>query len=123
MVVKAKCEWLGCDREAVRGDRAQAIERLKVHDTQAHSIANKPEKPRRPTLIMPGDAVEDKDWDHFIFQFKTYKKLAGIDTDSYSHLIQCLSPEVHKVLFSTYGEEIMSMTEAHLTDNINRLVV
>ena len=58
-----------------------------LHYTQAHSIANKPEKPLCPTLDMPGDALEDKDWERLGFQFEHYQKLAGFIMDS-SHLLE-----------------------------------
>ena len=59
-------------------DMALAIELLKLHDVQAHSIGNKPEKPRRPELAMAGDAVEDTDWEQFVFRYEQYKTLAGV---------------------------------------------
>ena len=103
----------------VQGDDVNpAIELLKLHDTQAHRIGNKPDKQLRPTLAMPGDAVEDKDWERFMFMFDHYKKLVGLDTNSSSHLLECLSTEVHDVLFSTYGKEIIGITEADLTSKL-----
>ena len=86
-------------------------------------MAHKPEKLRRLTLNMPGDAVEDKNWDRFIFQFEHYKKLAGVDADSSRHLLECFSNEDHEVLFSTYGKEITGMTEVDLTSRLKRLIV
>ena len=50
-------------------------------------------------------------------------KASRVVTDSSFHLLECLSPEVYDVLFSTYGSEITMMTEADLTSNIKRLVV
>ena len=104
-------------------DRAQATELLQLHATLAHSMAHKPEKLRRLTLNMPGDAVEDNNWDRFIFQFEHYKKLAGVDSDSSRHLLECFSNEDHEVLFSTYGKEITGMTEADLSSKLKRLIV
>ena len=86
-------------------------------------MAHKPEKLRRLTLNMPGDAVEDKNWDRFIFQFEHYKKLAGVDADSSRHLLECFSNEDHEELFSTYGKEITGMTEADLISKLKRLIV
>ena len=68
-----------------------AIQLLKLHDSQVHGLANKPEKPRRPELTMTGDAVEDTDWEQFVFKFEQYKTLAGVTKDSSSHLLECLS--------------------------------
>ena len=100
-----------------------AIQLLKLHDSQVHGLANKPEKPRRPELTMTGDAVEDTDWEQFVFKFEQYKTLAGVTKDSSSHLLECLSTEVYSVLFSTYGRGISSQSEAELLLNIKRLVV
>ena len=46
-----------------------------------------------------------------------------VGTDAASHLLDCLSKEVYKVLFSTYGEGVRSQGEKVLTDNFKRLVV
>ena len=85
-----KCEHPGCTKEVQEDDKnpMKALQLLQLHDTQAHSIANKPEKPRCPILAMPGDAVEDKDWERFVFQFQHNKKLAGFVTDSSSHVLE-----------------------------------
>ena len=63
------------------------------------------------------------EWEQFVFRYEQYKTLAGVTRDSSSHLLECLSPEVYSVLFSTYGREISSQTEADLLGNIKRLVV
>ena len=78
-----------------------------------------------PALEMSGDAdaVEDKDWEKFVFQYEHYKTLVGVTKDSSSHLFECLSFEVYDVLFSTYGREITTQTEATLWVNIKMLVV
>ena len=120
---KLRCERPGCAKQVEAENTATALELLKLHDTQAHSLSNKPEKPRRPQLIMTGDAVEAQDWDEFVFKYEHYKKLAGVTSDSSSHLLECLSSEVYSILFSTYGREISTQTEAELVQNIKRLVV
>jgi hypothetical protein len=52
---------------------------------------------------MTGEAVKDTDWERFVFQYKQYKKLAGISSDASSHFPACLSKEVYNVLFATYS--------------------
>ena len=116
-VTTLQCERPGCTKKVEAPDHASALETLKFHDTQAHSSqvqgpATKPEKPRRPQLAMSGDAVEAEDWDEFVFKFEHYKTLAGVTSDSASHLLECLSSEVYSVLFSTHGREISKQTEA-----------
>ena len=98
-MAKMKCERPGCAKQVEAPDIATALEMLKLHDAQAHSIANKPEKPRRPELAMTGDAVEAQDWDKFVFMYKHYKTLAGVTKDSSSHLLECLSSDVYSILF------------------------
>ena len=118
-----KCERPGCSKQVEETNTALALQILQLHDAQVHGIANKPEKPRRPELVMVGDAVEDTDWEQFAFKYEQYKTLAGVTKDSSSHLLECLSSEVYSVLFSTYGRHISSQTEADLLGNIKRLVV
>ena len=91
-----KCERPGCNKKVEEADKTLANELLKLHDVQAHSIGNKPEKPRRPDLAMTG--------------YEQYKTLAGVTKDSSSHLLECLSSEVYGVLFSTYGRDISFQT-------------
>ena len=122
-VTTLQCERPGCTKKVEAENTATALELLKLHDTQAHSSqvqghATKPEKPKRPQLAMSGDAVEAEDWDEFIFKFETYKERAGVTNNSTSHLLECLSSEVHSVLFSTHGREISKQTEANLLKNI-----
>ena len=78
--------------------------------------SEKPEKSRQPTLNMLGNAVEDKDWDRFRFQFEHYKKLAG---EMLTHPVTCWSAS----LTTTYGKEITGMTEADLSSKLKRLIV
>ena len=118
-----KGERPGCNKKVEEANVTIAIELLKLHDVQAHSNGNKPEKRRRPDLAMTGDAMEDTEWEQFVFRYEQYKTLAGVTKDSSSHLLECLSSEVYGVLFSTYGREISSQTEAALLENIKRLVV
>ena len=123
MAITIKCEQPECTKVVLGDDRNQALEFLLIHDAQAHSIANKPEKPQRPQLVMIGDAVKDTDWAQFVFKSQHYKTLAWVTTDSASHLLECFSSEVYSILFSTYGEGISSQTEATLLSNIKTLVV
>ena len=59
-MVSLHCERPGCDKKVEEADKTLALELLKLHDVQAHSIGNKSEKPRWPELAMSGDAVEDR---------------------------------------------------------------
>ena len=59
---------------------------------------------------MTGDAMEDTEWEQFVFRYEQYKTLVGVTKDSSSHLLECLSSEVYGVLFSTYGRDISFQT-------------
>ena len=121
--IKFKCKNPACHEWTEEAEPAIAIELLKLHTSQVHGVASKPDKPRRPELHMTGDAVEDTDWERFVFQYEQYKKLAGINSDASSHLLACLSTEVYNVLFATYGRTLTDQTELQLQVNIRRLVV
>ena len=56
-------------------------------------------------------------------QFAQYKCLASISGDPSSHLLECLSADIHKLMFDTYGQSITGRTEATLMKNIKRMVV
>ena len=112
-----------CPYETEEMDAATGIEYLKLHSSQVHGVANKPEKPKKPTLEMTGSCVDVLDWEAFIHKFSVYKNLSGIPGDAASYLLDCLSREVYNVLFSTYGESVSKQNEKTLKDNIKRLVV
>ena len=88
-----------------------------------HGVASKPEKPKRPELVLQGDAVEAMDYAQFKFLFMQYKKLAGITSNTPSHLLECLSKEIMRVLYSTYGAKLPEQAEKTLFTNIKQLVV
>ena len=66
--------------------------------------------------------MEDKDWEKFLFQYEHCKKLAGVTTDSSSHLLECLSAEVYDALFSILGSKIDQQIWTNLVANIKKLV-
>ena len=86
MAIKLNCERPRYTKEVHVDTQPWAIQLLQLQDAQAHSIANKPEKPQRPQLVMIGDAVKDTDWAQFVFKSQHYKTLAWVTTDSASHL-------------------------------------
>ena len=72
---------------------ATAVELLKLHIQTAHGDSSKPENPKRPKLVLSGDAVEAKDFDKFSFLLAKYKSLAGIKSEhcAPTHVLECLS--------------------------------
>ena len=118
-----KCFRAGCPYMTELMDAATGIEYLKLHSSEVHGVASKPEKPKKPVLDMAGSCVDSLDWEAFCHKFKVYKNLAGLSGDAASHLLDCLSKEVYAVLFSTYGQGLSNHDEKTLTENIQRLVV
>ena len=118
-----KCKRPDCDKPVDTGDVSTDIQLLQLYDTQVHGLANKTERPRRPELSMTGDAVEDKDWEQFVFKYEQYKLLADVKKDCTSRHLECLGNDVYSILFNTYSGDIKSQAEAVLLGNIKRLVV
>jgi hypothetical protein len=112
--VKLKCEVPGCDKETLEVETDVAIKQLQLHHTQFHSLTRKPDKPKLPKLNMSGGAVEDTDYDRFVFQFEQYKQLAGIASNA---------QEIYHILYNTYGRALTNQLEAQHLVNIRRLVV
>ena len=118
-----KCLTPGCSYVTEEVEASDGIEFLKLHASQNHGVASKPEKPKKPVLEIVGNTIDMLDWEAFLHKFEVYKKLSGITADAGSHLLDCLSKEVYAVLFSTYGSEISSQDEKALCVNLKRLVV
>ena len=70
-----KCERNGCSAVMEEAEIAVAVQILKLNDTKVYGIHSKPEKPRRPELILTSDCVEASDWEQFEFRFARYKTL------------------------------------------------
>ena len=69
-----KCVSPGCDYATEEMEQASvAVEFLKMHVSQAHGIASKPEKPKKPVLEMTGNTIDSLDWDAFTHKFSVYK--------------------------------------------------
>ena len=121
--VSLQCPSPGCGETTETLDPAVAIKYLEMHVNLVHGNASKPEKPKRPQLLMPAEVVEHRDWAAFKHQFDNYKKLANISGQASNHLLECLAPEVYKVLFDTYGETVNDMTEKDLLEHLEHLIV
>ena len=94
-------EVKGCTKVTLELAMAVAIKQLELHHSQVHSLARKPDKPKHPELTMAGDAVEDSDFDRFLFMFEQYKQLAGIATNASGQLLECFSPEIYQILYDS----------------------
>lgn len=118
-----KCPAPSCTYVTDDLEVSSAVEVLKLHVSLSHGNTCKPEKPKRPSLEMSGEVVENGAWQAFKHQFATYKSLANISGQAVNHLLECLAPEVYKVLFDTYGEALSQMSEESLLDNLEHLIV
>ena len=118
-----KCVTPGCSYVTDELEASVAVEFLKMHVSQVHGIASKPEKPKKPVLEMSGNTIDSLEWDAFTHKFSVYKKLSGISENAGSHFLDCLSKEVYGILFSTYGSDISNQDEKTLSANLKRLVV
>ena len=79
-------------------DAATGIEYLKLHSSQVHGVSSKPEKPRKPVLKITDNCVDMWSGKPFIHKFSIYKSLSRHSVDAASHLLDCQSKEVCKVL-------------------------
>ena len=118
-----KCPASGCAYMTDDLEVSAAVEVLKLHVSLSHGNTCKPEKPKRPSLAMSGEVIENGVWQAFKHQFTTYKSLANISGQAVNHLLECLAPEVYKVLFDTYGEVLSEMSEESLLNNLEHLIV
>ena len=118
-----RCVTPGCSYATDDMEASVAVEFLKLHVSQVHGIAGKPEKPKKPVLDMAGNTIDSLDWDAFTHKFSVYKQLSGISENAGSHFLDCLSKEVYGILFSTYGSDISNQDEKTLSANLKRLVV
>ena len=92
--VSLPCPSPGCRERTETLDPVVAIKYLEMHVNLVHGNASKPEKPKRPQLLMPAEVVEHRDWAAFKHQFENYKKLANISGQASNHLLECLASEV-----------------------------
>ena len=117
-----KCPSPGCTYVTDDLEESSAVEVLKLHASLSPGNTCKPEKPKRPSLVMSGEVIENGVWQAFKHQFATYKSLANISGQAANHLLECLAPEVYKVLFDTYGEALSQMSEESLLNNLEHLI-
>jgi hypothetical protein len=101
-----------------------AIKMLELHrDTNHIRGGRNKEKPKRPLLELSGESVDETGWALFMHEWARYKTLAELTDNLPSHLQDCLSPEINRVLFSTHGRELLTQTETVMLANIKQLVV
>ena len=55
--MQVKCEVPDCSKVVKKTTEVLALEHLKLHVSMVHGVTSKPEKPKRPELVLTGDAV------------------------------------------------------------------
>ena len=105
------------------------VELLKIHNQSCHPVpvpvpAATPtrhvqaERVKRPLLNLTGQALEQEDYDHFLYMFEQYKARLGQDEDAATLLRECLGADVSRVLFANVGEGLSKFTEVEIKDQI-----
>jgi hypothetical protein len=69
-----------------------------------------------PTLS--GQCIDQEEYDHFNYQFEQYKERLSDNTDNPARLLNCLAPDMSKMLYSSLGAEIKNLMEQGIFENI-----
>ena len=73
---------------------------------------------KRPTLTLSGQSIEQEEYNHFHYQFEQYKERLRDNVDNPARLLECLTPEVSKMLYSSLGAKIKNLNEQGIFENI-----
>jgi hypothetical protein len=82
---------------------------------QAREVRPQAECVKRPTLTLSGQSIDQEEYDHFYYLFGQYKERLG---DSPARLLECLAPDVSKMLYSSLGAELKNLNEQSIFENI-----
>ena len=99
----------------------EALEYLKLHTILCHSPLEAPaaqggqvrevrpqaERVKRPTLTLSGQFIDQEEYDHFRYQYEQYKERLG---DRPARLLECLAPDLSKMLYSSLGPSSRTST-------------
>ena len=108
------------------------VELLKIHCQTCHPVPAHAATPtrhiqaehvKRPLLNLTGQALEQEDYDHFLYMFEQYKARLGQDEDAATLLRECLGADVSKILYANVGEDLSKFTEVEIKDNIVKACV
>ena len=84
----------------------------------AREVRPQAERVKRPTLTLSGQSIDQEEYDHFHYLFGQYKERLGDIGDSPAKLLECLAPDVSKMLYSSLGAEIKNLDEEGIFRNI-----
>ena len=106
---------------------ADMLELLRLHTTACHSN-NTPtgtparqrqaERVKRPMLTLTGKALEQEEFEHFMYLFDQFKSRLEDDQDGAALLRECLGPDISRILYSNFGAALSTFTEEDIKTNI-----
>jgi hypothetical protein len=73
---------------------------------------------KRPVLNLSGQALEQEDYEHFLYMFDQYKNRLGQEQDGAMLLRECLGTDVSKILYSNFGADLSWFSKADIKNNI-----
>jgi hypothetical protein len=129
--------WLlapGCDvgegapSKTPRMTSSDALEVLKMHRVDRHPPAEaqaaqggqvrevrpQAEQVKKPTLTLNGQSTDQEEYNHFLYLFEQYKERLGNIADNPARLVECLLPDVSKMLYSILGLFINGVKDMEL---------
>jgi hypothetical protein len=86
-----------------RADRHPPAESQAVQGGQTREVRPQAERVKRPSLTLSSQSIDQEEYDHFIYLFEQYKERLGDVTESPARLLECLAPDVSKMLYSSLG--------------------
>ena len=99
--IAVQCSVGGCQYETPEAELELAAQFLRIHTDAAHvgPVGNvhqpvRPEKVRRPQLVVKEGFVTEEAFGYFEHAWKEYKTLAAVTTAVKQHLSSCLGEEV-----------------------------
>ena len=124
-----KCSLLSCSytTEAVATNLADMLELLRIHTQTCHPVSTpaatptrqvQAERVKRPLLNLTEQALEQEDYEHFLYMFEQYKSRLGQDQDGATLLRECLGTDVSRILFANFGEELSKFSEQEIKNHI-----
>ena len=67
-----------------------------------------------PVLNFTGQTLEQEYFEHFQYLFRLYKERLGPGQNNALILCECLSKDISRAIFSSYGDKMKNLTEEQL---------
>ena len=113
--------------EEVAENLSDMLKLLEIHASTCHPSTTpavtptrqtQAERVKRPILNLSGQALEQEDYEHFMYMFDQYKSRLGEGQDGATLLRECLGTDVSKVLYSNFGADLSTFTEEDIKSSI-----